>query len=251
MRLHRMRDRLRQGGLIGMFISLPAPSLVESLGGIGFDALVLDAEHAAFGIAELEALIRAADVAGLPALVRVAAIGPDIGRALDLGAAGVIVPRVESVAQAERIVAEVRFPPDGARGAGAVRACDYGASLQPYLEQANDHLAAIVQIETLAGLDMVEQIAAVPGIDGLCMGPFDLAVSIGHPVGSPAHAAAMDRICRAARDAAIAGIAVCATARQVRHARDAGAKLAIFGMDRMFALQAAAAAAASIEAKPG
>jgi 2-keto-3-deoxy-L-rhamnonate aldolase RhmA len=238
MKLYSLRQRSRSEFLLGVFVNLAAPALVESMGDTGYDLLLLDGEHAPFGISELEALIRAADIANLPALVRVPELGSDIGRVLDLGAAGVMVPRIDNAAQAAEVVNRVRFAPEGTRGGGACRACDYGNSIAAYLAQANDHLLAIVQIETLPGFEAVEEIAATPGLDALCVGPVDLSMAIGHPMGSPEHIAATKRVFAAAHANGIAAIAVCLTAEDVFTMRAAGAGAAFYGMDRMFALNA-------------
>ena len=247
MKLYPLRTRIRSEFLLGMFVNLASPALVESVGDTGYDLLLLDGEHAPFGVSELEALIRAADIANLPALVRVPELGSDIGRALDLGAAGVIVPRIDTAAQAAEVVSRVRFTPDGTRGGGACRACDYGNSIAAYLAQANDHLLAIVQIETLPGFQSVEEIAATPGLDALCVGPVDLSLAIGHPMGSPEHIAATKRVFAAAHANGLASIAVCLTAEDVFTMRAAGAGMAFFGMDRIFALNAMKEAVAAVK----
>lgn len=248
MKLYPLREQLKSGGLLGMWVALAAPPLVESLGGTGYDLLVVDAEHAAFDLRELDGVIRAADIANLPALVRIPEVGPDIGRILDLGAAGVIVPRIDTPAQAAEVVSRCRFPPEGSRGAGVGRSGDYGMSMGPYLAQANQHLLAIVQIETRAGLEAVEEIAATPGLDGLCIGPLDLSLAIGAPIGSEPHAAAVRRIIAAAEAAGIAAVNVVFDETHVVAAEQAGAKLVIFGMDRVFAVNGARAAVAAVKA---
>ena len=242
------REKVKNGFLLGMFVSLNSPALVESLGTTGFDFVGFDAEHAPFGIAELENLIRAADIAGLPALVRVPEVGPYIGRVLDLGAAGVIVPRVETADQAREVVGRVRYPPDGYRGAGAGRAAAYGGSIVDHVNDANRSLLAIVQIETEAGLAAAEDIAAIPGIDGLLVGPFDLSISLGCSVGSPAHTDAMRRIFAAANRHNIAAGTFCMTAEQAAQACRDGLGLAVFGLDRIFLVSAATEGAAAVRA---
>lgn len=154
--------------------------------------LCLDAEHSAFGVADLQGLIRAADVTGTPALVRVPELGQDIGRVLDWGAAGVVVPRIETVDQAREAVSRVRYPSVGGRGAGPGRATRYGANMGQYLATANDDVLLVLQIETAAGVADAEEIAAVEGIDVIFVGPGDLAVSLGTSPGSAQHTAAVN-----------------------------------------------------------
>lgn len=198
-----MKSAIReQETLIGTFVSIAHPAVVEILAGAGFDYVCIDSEHGAFTATEIEDLVRAADAAGIPALVRVSGVGPEIGRALDSGAAGVIVPRVETAAQAAEAAAATKYPPMGTRGAGPGRATNYGRLFGAYLESANGSTACIVQIETQAGLDQLDAILEVEGIDLAFIGPGDLAVSLGVAAGSEAHAAAVATIheTAAARD---------------------------------------------------
>jgi 2-keto-3-deoxy-L-rhamnonate aldolase RhmA len=246
MKFYPLRKRIKENFLLGTFITLPSPALVESMGPIGFDILCLDAEHGALGIVELEDLIRAADLANLPALVRVQDVGAEISRVLDLGAAGIIVPRVETAEQAREVVQRARYAPEGGRGAGAGRASDYGMQLQSYLTTANQNLLVIVQIETARGLAAVDEIAAVPGLDGLCMGPLDLSISMGQTMDSPAHAAAIKRIFDAAKRNELAAITALGDVDAVSAARDEGFSMVFFSAERFFLLQAMHEAAAAV-----
>ncbi|PQM26290.1 4-hydroxy-2-oxovalerate aldolase [Sphingopyxis lindanitolerans] len=179
--LGRVSDELRKGvPQIGSFISIPNTAVIEIAGCSGLDFVVLDAEHGLFDRTEIENLVRAADVAGLSAIVRVPDIrGGWIATALDVGAAGVVVPHVNTVADARAAVDQCRYPPDGKRGVGGGRATLFGARLASYLGTANSQILVAVQIETAEGLANVEAIAAVDGIDVIFVGPADLAVSLG------------------------------------------------------------------------
>jgi 4-hydroxy-2-oxoheptanedioate aldolase len=190
-RMRSARVRLSAGCFVGTFGALNSPAAVEILGGAGFDFVCLDAEHGALSRSGLESVTRAADVVGCVAFVRVLGVGPQIGAALDLGAQGVVVPRVESASDAQRAVAEARFPPIGHRGAGPGRASGYGSTIAQYLAGANDEVQLVVQVETLAGVRNAREIAAVDGVDGVLIGPGDLAVSIGAAWGSSEHSAAI------------------------------------------------------------
>ncbi|MFD1566625.1 HpcH/HpaI aldolase family protein, partial [Halolamina litorea] len=103
----------------------------------------------------------------------------EVKRALDLGAAGVMAPKIESAAEAEALVAAAKYPPEGERGVAGSRANDYGAHTVEYFETANDAIAVIPQIESAAGVEHAEEIAAVDGIDTLFVGPADLSASLG------------------------------------------------------------------------
>ncbi|GAA1009739.1 4-hydroxy-2-oxovalerate aldolase [Acrocarpospora pleiomorpha] len=250
-----LREALHRGPVLGSFVSLGHPASVEILASRGFQTLCIDAEHAALGPAEVESLIRAADAAGVPSLVRVSGVGAEINRALDSGACGVVVPRVETASQAAAAVAAVRYPPAGSRGAGPGRASAYGMSLAGYIASANDETLLIVQVETQLGLDNVAEIAAVDGIDVLFVGPGDLAVSLGEPGGSAAHSAAVEKIVDAARAAGVRSGIFCLDSEQVERWASAGVHLFLLGGDLLFlgstastAFDAAAEKLASIAA---
>ncbi len=234
MKYQPLRPRIRNEFLMGTFVTIMAPDFVESLGGSGLDFICLEGEHSAFGIAQTESLIRAADLAGLPTVVRIAELGPDIPRVLDLGASGVIVPRIETVEEARDVVRRARYAPDGERGSGPGRATGYGTQVQSYLAEANQAILVAIQIETAKGLEDVEAITAVPGLDAVCVGPFDLAMAIGEPIGSPAHLEAVQHINAVARRNGLEAITIAPAPQIVKAARAAGDRMVIFGADRLF-----------------
>lgn len=183
--------------MLGLFIKIPAIQVVESLAMAGLDFVVLDAEHAAFGSSELDRCILAGRSVGLPVLVRLRESTPAaILQALDMGAAGLVVPHVTSAAQAEKIVAATRYE-GGTRGfSGMHRAAGYGTIAVDDFKAASDKsILVIAQIEDAAGVENIAEISAVDGIDALLIGPADLAVSLGagNP-GDPAVQQAVDTI---------------------------------------------------------
>lgn len=194
MPFHHLRSRVRETPVIGTSVAIPSAMVVEALGASSFDAILIDAEHSPLSVEGLESLLRAADLAPKPAIVRVPEVGSYIARVLDLGAAGVVVPRIETAAQAAEVVERARYAPEGRRGAGPGRGQAYGGSLVDYVAKANAELLVAIQIETVAGLEAREQILATPGIDAVVIGPFDLATSLGVEVASPDHAAAISEI---------------------------------------------------------
>ena len=232
--MYPLRNRCKEEFLLGTFITLFAPDLVESMGSIGLDFLCVEGEHSAFGISQVEQLIRAANLADIPALVRVAELGPDISRVLDLGAAGVVVPRIETVEEAREVVRRSRYAPEGERGSGPGRATAYGARVQPYLQHANANLLVVIQIETVKGFEAVNEITAVPGIDAVCVGPFDLALSMGEPMGSPALLDAIREINTVAKRNGLSVMSVAPSAEIALGARQAGDNMVILGADRLF-----------------
>ncbi len=165
----------------GVFIELASPEAVEMAGWAGWDHCVIDCEHAPIDNAALPHMLRAARI---PAYVRVPNSNAEsIQGALDNGAAGVIVPRLQTAEEARRVVEAARFFPRGKRGVNhMVRAAKY--SLEPvadYLANADSATRVIVQIETAEALRTVEEIAATPGVDELFIGPYDLSQALEIP----------------------------------------------------------------------
>lgn len=165
--------------MVGCFIKTPHPIVVEVLGAGPLDFLVLDAEHAPFERAAIDACMLAARAVGCPVLVRV----PDpswVLNVLDCGAAGVMVPHVTSPEQARTLVGAMQYGPGGRGFAGTTRAAGYGTRpLAEHRAKAYDEVALICQIEDPEGVDCVEAIAAVPGVDALFLGRADMAVGMG------------------------------------------------------------------------
>lgn len=180
---------------IGLWLGLTDPVCVEIAAGAGFDWLLLDGEHAPHDIASLLAGLQAMAAYPVQPIVRVPVGDPTaIKRVLDIGAQSVLVPMVESAEQARRLVAAMRYPPQGTRGVGTAlaRAARWNR-FGDYFERANLEMCLIVQIESASGLDHIEEIAAVDGVDALFIGPADLAASLGH-LGNPAHPAVRQAI---------------------------------------------------------
>lgn len=168
--------------VVGNWISIGHPAVGEITAHLGFDFAVIDTEHTSMAVNVVEDVIRAIESVGgdTAPLVRVPSHDPArIKRILDAGAAGLMLPMVETAADAEDVVEAMRYPPEGVRGAAPARASSYGRTFDEYFETANDRLVTIVQIETKRGVDNVEKIAAVDGIDALQIGQGDLSASLG------------------------------------------------------------------------
>ena len=195
------REKLSRGEFcLGAGVSFFDPSVSEALGAVA-DFLWIDQEHCPISIEAVQAHVIAARAARVPALVRtpgseVSFIKP----VLDSGATGLIVPQVTSVEEVERVVSACRYPPLGTRGFGPRRPSNYGrAPIKDYLAEANRDLFVSVQIENKHALAVVEEIAAVPRLDSLVIGPADLSLSLGISMKDPQLREAMRRIVAAAR----------------------------------------------------
>lgn len=193
LRGNELRQKAVAGWALGTFlIELPAPSSVMAIAQAGFDFVVLDMEHSAIDFSTLETLIIAGHAAGLIVLVRV--WGEDsglIGKVLDMGAHGIMAPHVETPEQAHAIVDQARFKPLGNRGFSPLM--KYQCLSEP-LRMLGDATFVVVQIEGKDALGRVREIAAVPGIDAIFVGPYDLALSLGVPPGSDEVHAAADQL---------------------------------------------------------
>lgn len=206
-----MSDRLKRAltGFdhpAGNWISIGHPSVTEVSAELGFDFVLIDTEHTTMSLETVESHVRAVDAAEreADAVVRVPSDDIDrVKRILDIGAAGVMVPMVESADEADRIVEAARYPPEGVRGIAGGRASRYGLDMEEYVATANDSVVTIAQIETRAGLQNVGQIAAVDGIDALFVGPADLsgALDVFGEWDSNRLSDAMDRVVQTAHEA--------------------------------------------------
>ncbi len=176
----RLPALLRSGRrLRGIFNALPSPGLVEMCGYAGFEFVIIDNEHGSAGTDTTEHMLRAARASGIIPVVR--SFARDIARTLDMGASAVQVPMVNTAQQARELVDQVRYPPVGRRGcAFSPRAAGYGAYPgDAQIERANEGIALIVMLETPEAVANAAEIAAVPGVDAVFVGPNDLANAMG------------------------------------------------------------------------
>ncbi|UCD67135.1 MAG: HpcH/HpaI aldolase/citrate lyase family protein [Betaproteobacteria bacterium] len=172
---------------VGCWLSLGSHTAAEICASAGFDWVLIDMEHAPNDVPQVLHLLHAA--AAYPSSIVVRAYWNDtvlIKRLLDLGVQSLLVPNVQTVEEAKLAVEAVRYPPRGVRGVSANSRSNRFGRIKDYFQRANDEVCLMVQIETRQGLDNLEAIAAVDGIDGLFIGPQDLAADLGH-LGNPGH----------------------------------------------------------------
>jgi 4-hydroxy-2-oxoheptanedioate aldolase len=218
----------------GLIVKMPAPALVELAGHTGFDLVVVDTEHGIADDATLEHHLRAADSAGIPALVRVGSNQPLLMlRALDAGATGVIVPHVSNAEDARAAVAAAHYPPAGTRGlAVSTRAGHHATvSLQAHLADAAANTVVVAQAEDTEAVQHSADIAATPGLNAVWIGPSDLSLSLGLPgqMDHPEVVAAIDHI--AHKVVASDGCALCVlvdTPEQAAEWSAQGARMVLF-----------------------
>jgi 4-hydroxy-2-oxoheptanedioate aldolase len=199
----KLRRRLADGDpTTGIFVGAASAVTAEVCAAAGADWVLLDLEHGAGGEDQVGSVVIAAAAYGVPTVVRVeSAARIRLGRVLDLGAAGVMLPRLDTAAEVLEALRHLRYPPVGDRGVATYnRACRFG--LDPgALDRAGDDVLAVVQIESARAVEQVEDIAALEGVDVLFVGPRDLSHDLGVPgdTKAPRYLAALDRVRAAAQ----------------------------------------------------
>ncbi len=206
----KLKERLAGGGIVySAWVTFNDPGVAEVVAGCGYDAVLVDLEHTSVSLESLQNHIAATQKWGPAVIVRVPDHTPGlIKRVLDIGADGIIAPMVMNAEQARAVVSSCRYAPGGTRGFGPRRASDYFRDTRQYVAEADAAVFVMPQIEHVAAADIAPAIAAVPGIDALCLGPMDLSATAGQlgKLDHPVVADAMDKVFDAAK---AAGLAVC------------------------------------------
>lgn len=241
-----VKERVARGEeTIGCFVALESPRVAELLAYAGFDWLVIDSEHTGLDLGGVQELVVAVGGAGAVPLVRVgSAAALLIQRVLDVGAMGVVVPMIRTAAEAEAVVAATRFPPEGKRGFGPLRAARYSLDYEDYLRHANENIVVVLILETREALDDIERIASVPGIDALFFGLFDLCLALGlNPLDLPLPEvdAAIERVLAVGRQTGVAiGIGM-STPEELLRRREQGFRFLGYGPDYALLIEGARA----------
>ena len=226
----------------GAWLSSCSTFVAEQMASTGFDWLVVDGEHSPVDIMTMIQMFQAMSASKAIPMARVHWNDPvEIKRILDGGAYGVVIPWVNSAAEAEQAVSACRYPPLGLRGWGPWRGTLYGG--RDYGQHANEEIACIIQIETMAAVEKIDEILAVPGIDATMIGPSDLALDMGldprpdHQ--DPAHQAACQRVLEACQRHGVApGIFTAGPEEGKRRAAE-GWRFLPIGSDTQFMMQGA------------
>ena len=236
MRRNPVRAAVRRGELVvgTMVVEFGTPGIGRLAAAAGSDFVLLDTEHNAWELETIRSVVSAARGFDTVPLVRVPATEYHlIARTLDVGALGVMVPMVESAAQATAFVRACRYPPAGRRGFGIFYRDEWQGSLGETIAAVNEEILTIAQIESAAGLDVVEEIAAVEGLDVLLVGPSDLSISLGIPGESshPDFLAALDRVVAACNAHGPAAGTLATTVDGARAMIDRGYRFIMYGLD--------------------
>jgi 2-keto-3-deoxy-L-rhamnonate aldolase RhmA len=255
MRPNPLKQKLHHDEVAAGLIMLSAdPHIVGIAAGAGFDYVMPDMEHTGISLRELEAIVRAADGAGIVTVARTPGpTKPDILSALETGVRGIMVPAVESAEEAKLVVQNACYAPAGRRGVYYMGySSAYGAvSPAEHFSTCNSELLIILQIETVKGVENAAEIAAVPGVDCLLVGPGDLSQSLGVPWEFE-HRAVWDAIRETFRTARLYGKVPGIMPVGVDHAArcvEEGARLLIWGPDLALFQRAAREDAAALAAR--
>jgi 2-keto-3-deoxy-L-rhamnonate aldolase RhmA len=237
-----LKAKLAAGELIiGTWVKIPEPSVVEVLGLTDLDCLVLDAEHAPFDRRDIDAGVLAARPSGKPLLVRIPANRPEYAlQALDCGATGIVVPHVRSGAEAEAAVRMCHYGAGGRGYAGSSRAASYTRTpMTEHLTNSTANSVCILQIEDIEAVEQIDEIAAVEGADALFIGRIDLSVAMGKSPDDPAVIDAVAAVCAAAKQHGRPVGMFLTRVEDVPQWRKQGASLFLLGSDQQFLLSGA------------
>ena len=246
-----LADQRRQ---IGLWLAMADPYAAEICAGSGFDWLLLDGEHSPLDLSTILAQLQAAAPYPVHPIIRPPVGDPVlIKQMLDIGAQTLLIPMVETADQARMLVEAMRYPPHGFRGVGAgiARAARWGRT-GDYLAAANDQVCLLVQVETRKGLENLDAIASVEGVDGVFLGAADLSASLGH-IGQPQHPEVVAAIDSALRLILAKGKApgLLATDEKVAaSALDKGALFVAVGVDTLLLAQTTQALARRFKPQP-
>jgi 4-hydroxy-2-oxoheptanedioate aldolase len=180
-----VKEKLKQGEIVyTVKVAYQDPALYELVGRIGFDCIWICNEHIGINPSNMAGIIRACRTSGIDAMVRTKpGAHPDLIQPLEMGANGLMLPRVKNAAEVRSVIEECKFPPLGMRGIDGISAdADFGLlPLRDYMKRANENTFIMVQIENIEVIEHIEEIAAIEGVDILFVGPADLSLSMGCP----------------------------------------------------------------------
>jgi 4-hydroxy-2-oxoheptanedioate aldolase len=235
---NRLKAGLASGNTqFGLWLGIPDNSAAEILAGSGFDWLVIDHEHGAFGLGDILSHLQAIAPYDVAPIVRPVDADPALLKKLcDIGAQSFIVPMIDTAEQAAAVVRAVKYPPEGSRGLGTslARAARWN-TVPDYIAHANAEMCVVVQAETVTAIENLEAIAETPGVDGVFIGPSDLSASMGH-AGDVSHPEVIETVAASLRTIRAAGKhagLLCLDALKVAHFVECGADFVGVGVDTL------------------
>ncbi len=238
--INRVKQALKSGQPVygTMLVESPSSAYIMMLAHAGYDFVFIDMEHGVYDLGDVAGMIRVARLAGITPLVRIPDLAYDlVARTLDAGAMGIMLPRVETVEQAQTLVRYMKYPPEGVRGAAAGRGhTDYrSAGPRDLVRHMNEHTLVVLQIERAEAVRRIDDLFAVPGVDAGLIGPFDLTISLGAAsVTDPAVEAAITQVLAAAQRAGVACGIHSSNPDQVAVWKQRGMTMLMSGSDTQF-----------------
>ncbi|MHB1314389.1 MAG: HpcH/HpaI aldolase family protein [Christensenellales bacterium] len=252
-----LKQRLREGEtLFGTFFKSTDPALAEMLGFAGYDFIIADAEHSVYSYSDLISIVRAANGAGLHAVVRIPSSLPEhVLHACDIGAQGVQAPGLRRMGEVESVISIMRFYPAGRRGFGmTTRAANYSfCGRQEYIDYSNNELLCVIMVETLDMVGCLDELCNTPSVDVVFIGPGDLSQELGKPgqTSDPEVRALAEKIAQTAKaNGKIAGM-YCATLEDAARAIGWGVQYIAFCADLSMAAQSFQASIHNLRALQG
>ena len=245
LKVNSLRDKLlSKEFVVGTFLEIPSPQLVEVFGLAGFDFVIIDGEHGSVGLERMEDLIRASLSTEISAMVRVPTCDEvSVRRPLDMGASGVHIPQITSASMASNAVKWSKYFPLGERGLQPfVRSASYGNhAATDYVATMNEETLVVLHIEGEDGISALDEILEVEGVDVLFIGPYDLSQSLGVP-GQVRHPRVQEKMKLVVRKVKAAGKSVgsfCENAETAKPWRDLGVSYLAVGVDAHLLLHSA------------
>ena len=236
------RERLlKSETLLSTLVSLPSPEIVELLSKLDFDWLFIDGEHGSFSTLDMQHMLQACQQT-TPCLIRVASNElVEIKRALDIGAAGIIVPQINNADEAQAAVRAAKYPTRGNRGVGLARAHEYGLSFAEYLSNADEQTCVVIQAETSGAIEDIDSIVKIDGVDAILIGPYDLSANLGYTgeLDHPEVTSAISKVERACKQADVKLGYFGVNAAAVLPYKEKGFTLLTIGVDSLFVLNSA------------
>ena len=237
MRKNTMKQKMLEGGTtLGPFVGFPAPALVETMGWLGFDFVVIDCEHGIMDYETAENMIRAAELSGTTPILRIGMNDQQhIQRYLEGGAQGVMIPLVNNAGQARQVVDSVKYPPVGKRGGFSGRSAMFGIQDQAsYVKEANEETFVCLQIETPESIENADEIINTGGADCIFFGPGDLSLNFGHPgqIDHPEVVDVIERLVKQTHDAGKISGTLGVTSEQAHFWHERGVQWIVSGATR-------------------
>ena len=236
-----MKEKMERGQkVLGTFMWMGGSSTVEALGYSGVDFIIIDSEHGPFTIESVQEMCRVADLSQMTPCVRITEVTrSNVLKPLDVGAEAIIVPDIKTMDEVRNLVRYAKYFPTGERGVAFARKAGYGyndcatSGLENYFKNCNEETLIFPQCETAESVDIIEEIVATDGVDGVFVGPYDLSASLGTPgdFENPKFKRAFERVCNAVKSSGKYLMIFCFSKEEAKEYFDMGANAVVYSSD--------------------